>query len=56
MFTIPTILSSLTYVVLICVKNQMGKYVVKPLTTLLIIGVALETDPYLNWFKLAGKI
>ena len=35
--------------------NQIGRYIVKPATTLFIIGVAMESDEFRNDIKLAGK-
>lgn len=44
------------YVFLIHSRNIFGKYIVKPATTILIIGVAHESSPVRNDIKLAGNV
>lgn len=56
MFAPLTVASSVLYLYMIYSLNVIGKYIVKPLTTILIIGVASETDEYRNNIKLAGKL
>jgi hypothetical protein len=56
MFTPLVVASSALYLYMIYSLNVIGKYIVKPATTLLIIGVAQETDKVRNDIKLAGKL
>ncbi|GAA5800295.1 YhhN-like protein [Helicostylum pulchrum] len=56
MFIPLTILSSMLYVFLIHSRHVIGKYIVKPATTILIIGVAHESSPVRNDIKLAGLL
>lgn len=55
MFTNLAIISSLLYFCVIYTDSLYIKYLLKPTTTLLIIGVGLESDNDRNNTKLAGK-
>ncbi|CAO0791006.1 unnamed protein product [Mucor circinelloides] len=56
MFTNLAIISSLLYFCVIYTDSLYIKYLLKPTTTLLIIGVGLESDNYRNNTKLAGLV
>lgn len=56
MFTPPAIISSILYIFLIYTRNAVAKYIIKPATTLLIIGVSLESSPVRNDIKLTGEL
>lgn len=56
MFANLAIISSLLYFCVIYTDSLYVKYLLKPTTTLLIIGVGLESDNVRNNVKLAGKV
>lgn len=55
MFSAPTLISSLAYFYMIYTKNIYWKYILKPATTILIIGVAAESEVIASKYKLLGK-
>lgn len=56
MFANLAIVSSLLYFCVIYTDSLYVKYLLKPTTTLLIIGVGLESENVRNNAKLAGKL
>ena len=54
MFTNLTIISSVLYFCVIYTNNIYLKYILKPTTTLFIIGVGLQSSKVQNNVKLAG--